>query len=160
MEYIKVIVFSDSHGRTDEMCRVLEREREAAMFIHLGDCTRDAQFVSSMFPTLPARIVSGNNDYNSTDPQEIVFDLCGKKIMLAHGHQYGVKLSCNKIAAKAKSLRVDLVLFGHTHMAYYNYADGIQLLNPGSVSGAYVLRRTYASVDISESGILCTLLKV
>lgn len=49
-----------------------------------------------------------------------------------------------------------VVLFGHTHEAYYEYRDGIHILNPGSLGHPRgSLYPTYAVIDIQGKNIVC-----
>ena len=87
--------------------------------------------------------------------------LGGKRILMAHGHEYGVKSSLARIVASAVSRDVDIVLFGHTHEPQELYLpEGenqfgitqkkpLYLLNPGSIGG---YDGTWGCVSIDRSG--------
>jgi len=84
---------------------------------------------------IPIYIVSGTpNEY---DP---ITALEGKKFFLTHGHLYDVKRSLNSIKEMAKKLKVNLVIFGHTHKPYIEYYEDEILFNPGATEdGRYGL---------------------
>ena len=58
---MKILVFSDSHGRTLGMVRAVRQQQPDAVF-HLGDCERDTQRLEKEFPDLPLYRVCGNCD--------------------------------------------------------------------------------------------------
>ena len=48
---------------------------------------------------------------------------------------YGVSLGTENIKEEARSRKVNVVMFGHTHKPYLEYcSDGLVVLNPGSLS--------------------------
>ena len=128
----KILVFSDTHHKTDLCEKLLTRSTDVNMVLHAGDCVKDALEMSYVFSDIDFKIVRGNNDYMSDEKDEILFDVCDKKIFLTHGHEYAVKYGYSYIARRAKNLGADIAVFGHTHEAYMGKKDGVYLLNPGS----------------------------
>ncbi|MGE5328177.1 MAG: metallophosphoesterase [Deltaproteobacteria bacterium] len=130
---MKVIVFSDSHGKTDAMIDIISNNN-ADKIIHLGDLVKDAEMLEYEYPDCEVISVAGNNDWYSNQPTECLLELEGKKVLVTHGNHYGVKNGVAKITERARKIGADIVLFGHTHIPYESYSDNILLLNPGSVS--------------------------
>ena len=89
---MKILVFSDSHGNLDNMIRAVAQEAPDQIF-HLGDGWRDAQRLHARFPQLPFCHVPGNCDLQPGTPAERLLEIQGKRILLCHGHTYGVKRS-------------------------------------------------------------------
>lgn len=147
----KILVFSDTHSRTEKCEQILHANPDTNMVLHAGDTVCDALNLSYIFTDISFKIVSGNNDIFSSEKDEILFDVCGIKIFLTHGHAYGVKHSVSSLVRRAKSLNAQLVVFGHTHKAYLGKSNGIYLLNPGA-AGA-LSDASYATVIIKD-GIL------
>ena len=49
----------------------------------------------------------------------------------------------------------DILLFGHTHVRYNAYEDGIYILNPGSASAPHDgTKPSFGHIDISDAGIV------
>ena len=132
---MKILVLSDSHGNVDHMDKAV-LDTSPAMIFHLGDCWHDAEILHDHFPEIPLVQVPGNCDYRPEEPNEILLDMEGKRILLCHGHTYGVKSSllCAGYAAEEKGL--DLFLFGHTHRPLVDKRGKTLFLNPGSIGDA------------------------
>ena len=85
--------------------------------IHLGDIMDDAEKIARAYPKLPVCRVPGNCDGWTTAVPKKQIVLGGASILLAHGHQWGVKQSYDRAIADARAVHADLLLFGHTHKA-------------------------------------------
>lgn len=129
---MKILVFSDSHGDVENMCRAVERERPD-MALHLGDGWRDALSLRSRYPDLPLVQVPGNCDFRGGEGAVRVLEAEGKRILLCHGHTLGVKAGEDLLLAEALERGVDAALFGHTHRAFVELRCGVWLFNPGSI---------------------------
>ncbi len=116
---MELLIFSDSHGRTDAMTEALHRQTPALSGIcFLGDGLRD---IDGLNTPLPIYSVRGNCDWSRTfdlSPAERVLELEGHTIYLTHGHLFGVKSGLGGIISHAATVGADIVLFGHTHRAY------------------------------------------
>ena len=133
---MKIIVFSDSHRELEGMRQVIAQTGPDYVF-HLGDHDSDAEQLSRDFPALPVAMVRGNCDGWSDTPKTLCFALGGLRFFLCHGHTYGVKGSFLRAEYAAREQNADVLLFGHTHEAYYEYRDlgggrRLYVLNPGS----------------------------
>lgn len=145
---MKLIVFSDSHGHSGPMRRAAELHPDADLFLHLGDGSRDFERLCDDL-ALPNKAVRGNCDMGAFDlPTTRVLDLSGCRILLTHGHEYGVKYTLTDLIRSGRKQGADLILFGHTHIPLCSYhaeegGGGIHLLNPGSIgySGSYGIVR-------------------
>ncbi len=148
---MKVLVLSDSHGNIANMIQAVERE-EPRIIYHLGDCWRDGERLHSRFPELPMEQVCGNCDYfrGSREAEKLVC-LGGKRVLLCHGHTYGVKQSLLAAGLAAEEKNLDLFLFGHTHKPLVDMRGKTLFLNPGSI-GDYA-RPAYGVVTL-ENGKL------
>ena len=100
--------------------------------------------------------VRGNCDFRclfcdgEAQKTEEIF-LEGRKIIATHGDLYQVKYGLENIKSLAQSRKADIVLFGHTHLAYEEYAGGenpFYLFNPGSAS------QSYGILTLSENAVL------
>ena len=77
---------------------------------------------------------NGNNDFFSNLEREIEFEIDGYKILLTHGHYYGVSMGPEYIMEEGISRGVDIVMYGHTHRPELIRTEEITVLNPGSIS--------------------------
>ena len=151
---MRILVISDSHGRTSKIEQAIESQSEAKHIFFLGDCVRDIEDYPFIYPDRTFHIVSGNCDFGSLCKSEDSVVLGGKKILFTHGHHLSVKGGIARLRQTAKQQGADIVLFGHTHIATKEYADGIHFVNPGSLSSAREGRCSYAVIDIESNGIM------
>ena len=107
---MKILVFSDSHGRLGAMVDAIERERPQRVFF-LGDHYRDGQELAGAYPDLPMELVKGNCDWDQA-PDELLVEAGGVRFLLTHGHRYG-----------------------HTHEGLNMPDRGVLLFNPGTAGG-------------------------
>ena len=108
--------------------------------IHLGDIMDDAEKIARAYPKLPVCLVPGNCDGWTTAVPKKQIVLGGASILLAHGHQWGVKQSYDRAIADARAVHADLLLFGHTHKALcQQLEDGLWMMNPGASRSSYGL---------------------
>lgn len=148
---MRVIVFSDSHGNTEGMKRVLERER-AELIIHLGDVSKDAQCVAELY-NKPLISVAGNCDIFASVPYVTVTEIDGVYVYICHGNAlYGDERA---VARQAKANGCSLAFFGHTHVPTDTVIDGVRVINPGSISRPRQESglKTFALGDITSAGI-------
>ena len=140
-----ILVLSDSHGATAPMARAVELTRPD-LILHLGDCWRDGEQLRARFPDIPLEQVPGNCDLRPGEPAERLLVLEGKRILLCHGHTYGVKTSLLAAGFAAEEQQLDLFLFGHTHRPLVDRRGRTLFLNPGSIGDS--TRPSYAVVTI------------
>lgn len=131
---MKILVFSDSHGKTLGMYDALEREQPDAV-IHLGDYAEDADLLRRSYPNLTVWGVRGNNDYGADAALSAVIAPEGVPLYLTHGHMERVTwTSVGVLPKRAREAGCAVALFGHTHRVHQEEAGGVLLLNPGSIS--------------------------
>ena len=153
---MRIIVYSDSHGSFSAHAEIFSRNQDADVFIFLGDGERELDKIRALYPEKTIVNVAGNCDYASMSPTVDIFMAKGVKILFTHGHTMGVKYSTDRLFYKAKEIGAQIVLFGHTHCRYYSYEEGVHILNPGSASQPRDFKRkSYAFIDIVDSGIVC-----
>lgn len=149
---MKLLIFSDSHGTCRYMIQAIQQEKPNYV-IHLGDHAADADDLRRAFPMLPIANVRGNCDFRDFDvPEQRIAVYEGVRILMAHGHRYGVKSGLLRYGLAAKENQVDVALFGHTHTAYCEQWNGIWLLNPGCCGYG---RPTFGMVEIENGKASC-----
>lgn len=150
---MKLVVFSDSHGRAAKLESAASMHPDADLFVFLGDGIRDAERVFERFDGIPSTIIKGNCDsfFGGDHLSECTLDLECARIMCTHGHLYGVKSGLDALCSAAKQKNAVLALYGHTHVPLETRSDGVVLFNPGSVAEG-----SYGIVYIEKNGILCS----
>lgn len=141
MDNKKILVLSDTHGRITTLKTVLAWANER---IQPNDTISAAVFlgdgISDLRPAADAAgfssnwaLVRGNNDYGHSTPESAVFDLGEHRFFMCHGHRHGLYGGYHSIIAAARNNGANAALFGHSHVPAFKNADGILLINPGSV---------------------------
>lgn len=134
---MKILVFSDSHGKLAPMERAIVQENPDHV-LHLGDCVRDFKALQEKFPQLPMTNVPGNCDYGDTSPHSLAVTLDSVRIFMTHGHVYQVKYMYLRAIYAALEQEASVLLFGHTHRAECFQEKGLWAMNPGAAgSGHY-----------------------
>ena len=135
--HMKLCVFSDSHGASEAMLRVLAKEKPALCFF-LGDGAQDLPKVQKGYPELVIYAVRGNCDVFCRLPRELSCAVGGTRILALHGHRHEVKEdpSLSALLDAGRRSAADIILFGHTHTPLLEQRDGIWLMNPGSIGSA------------------------
>jgi putative phosphoesterase len=148
---MKIIVLSDSHGNTQVLLDAVFDEKPQQI-LHLGDYEKDCDKVRAVYPGIDLRAVRGNGDFRGREPAYDEFVVENKRIFMTHGHLYGVKSSLDSVLNAGFMRSADILLFGHTHMPYYEVVEKMHVLNPGSIAfGA----QTYAVLEIEHGVIRC-----
>lgn len=130
---MKILVVSDSHGRTYNFSKVMDKVGPIDMLFHLGDVEGTEEDIE-ILADCPTYMVSGNNDFFSDLEREKVVEINQYRIFMAHGHRYGVSHSLNSIIEAAKEYDCNIIMFGHTHIPLIEYREGIHVINPGSIT--------------------------
>ncbi len=152
---MKILVMSDSHGRRDLVMKCIRQHPDVQAVIHLGDLVSDIKDAEKSFPELAFYYVKGNCDFGSNVPAERLITLEGTGILLTHGHTQGVKYGVSGLVGTARKNGAVIALFGHTHVPYNKYHNGIYVLNPGSLSSPRDCSRpSYGLIEITPQGIL------
>ena len=153
---MKILVLSDSHGRVDAMKEAVRLE-QPDLIMHLGDLVRDADALDRRFPEIPLIRVPGNCDGTSRLAGVLVYQTCGVKLFLCHGHQYGVKAGYYRATLAAREAGAQVLLFGHTHVQYCELYDGLWILNPGACGQGNLL--SYGLIEAEEGQCVCSVVR-
>ncbi len=151
---MELLILSDSHGHPADVAAIIRRTRPDGI-LHAGDGLRD--LTSCDFDGL-LWVVRGNCDLaltplivrgTSIEPaEEELFCIEGKRILLMHGHRYGVKSALGNAIRRAIGCEADALIFGHTHTPLELYLTPehpygslcvpkpLSVFNPGSL-GSY-----------------------
>lgn len=148
---MKVLIVSDTHGRDSNLEEAVLQEAPFDYLIHCGDVEGREFFIEAL-AECPCCIVAGNNDFFSDLPKEEEIVLAGKKILVTHGHYYGVSMDVYGLVDEARDRECDMVIYGHTHKPYAAKIDEILVVNPGSLAYPRQEGRnpSYAVMDAEE----------
>ena len=109
---MKFLIFSDSHGSTRAMFSVIEAARDNLAepldgVLFLGDGWSDIELAEKLYPDVTFFAVAGNCDISAkllAKPyQEKLLTFDGVKILMGHGHAWGVKYGYGAAAAYART---------------------------------------------------------
>ena len=152
---MKLLVLSDSHENIDRMRYAVE-QTNPDVILHLGDHIRDAQKLCRYFPNTVIYMVKGNCDSLYTAKTELFLTQGNVKILMTHGHTYGVKSGLAALSERAMQLGADIALYGHTHRAAMCVEHGLWLMCPGQMErhdGG--LTASYGVVTIEDGRFEC-----
>ena len=148
---MKIGIVSDTHSR--ELPSVMMEDfKKVDFIIHAGDfCSLDVLEIFQKMKEVKA--VYGNMDGGEMRrvlPRRQIIE-CGKfKIGLFHGEGHPQML-LSKVQSEFKDVKVDVIIFGHSHKAMNEVIDGVLYFNPGSpndtVSAEYC---SYGILEIDE----------
>ncbi|WP_033170003.1 metallophosphoesterase [Selenomonas sp. ND2010] len=132
---MKVGIVSDSHGNTNALDAMLQHPAavDVEAWLFAGDIAMDAEYLE-MVTDLPVIKVAGNNDWPMSRLEDtVIAQLGGHRILLTHGHLYGVGFSTQNLVLAAAEQAADIAIYGHTHVADVSIGE-VTVLNPGSVA--------------------------
>ena len=163
---MKCLVFSDAHGFTHHIKRVISMHPDAQVIFFLGDGLREVDALREEYPDKFWVGVRGNCDLYSYFGGDVAektesVTLSGYKITATHGDLYGVKYGIAGLIKLAKDSGSDVVLFGHTHTPFAKYVSEYEkpfyLFNPGSVSvenGSFGILNLLNNPDFSVGSLV------
>jgi hypothetical protein len=144
----KVVVVSDTHGRSDLLEKIPKWEPDASLFVHCGDLEDDPRAYPQWI------MVRGNNDYmpDSMMPLHRVISIGGHRLFITHGHRFPYYERDRFMANRAKENGCDIVCYGHTHVGETHEKSGVTLVNPGSAWMPRDRKKpSYAVIDLDGS---------
>ncbi len=153
---MRIVVASDSHKDYYSLQKAVMSQPTADVVIFCGDGEDDIDTLEMKFPEKMIIAVKGNTDWCSEKRYSEEIELEGKNLFITHGHLFGVKHDYSQIINQAHSLEADILLFGHTHVPYTDYDNGMYILNPGSIGYS----GTYGIIDITKAGIVTNIINL
>lgn len=130
---MKILVVSDTHGHEKNLETVIGKTGPLDLFIHLGDMEGHEDYIEAL-ADCPVHMVSGNNDFFSELPREEELQIGRYRVLLTHGHYYGVSVGTSRLKEEAAARNFDIVMYGHTHRPEIDRENPVTVLNPGSLS--------------------------
>ena len=158
---MKIIVLSDTHSQPLPVT-LQDDLASADLILHAGDFA-DVDVYNQLKAVQAVRAVYGNidgMDLRKLLPREMVFDCEGVRIGLAHGdgNPDGVMARLQK---EFQGSGVQVIVFGHTHMAYQGMVDGVLFFNPGSPTDSIrAPYRSYGILDVKQGKVKAKIVKL
>ena len=150
---MRIGVISDTHGDLNIAKIAIKNMSKIDVLFHAGDHYKDAVALKNVLGDLPVYAVVGNCDFEIFKPKDLFIEIAEKKIWLTHGHKYNVKNSDELLVKLAKEKSVDIVIYGHTHIAISRFADEILIFNPGSTTRPRGGKpASYGMIEIDDDG--------
>ena len=136
------IVISDTHGRRANLKLIEPILPETDYLFFLGDGIGDIRELSLKYPQKVVAVLGNCDGGHGTQ----VLEVEGVKIMLTHGHDYGVKRGLLDLYYKACEVGAKVVFYGHTHQSNVTTEGNVTMINPGALS-AYLPSYAYVIFD-------------
>ncbi len=144
-----IIAFSDTHGAPLPQ-KLISVAQETDFVFFLGD---GAYSLGDITLHNGLKLVRGNCDAQGVLPDEQVVEIENMRMLLTHGHKYGVKRDLLALALRAKELDCSAVFYGHTHVACIETYGGITLICAGSACYPAGSAATYAFAAVYDGKI-------
>jgi len=149
-----IVVLSDSHRNVAAIEKIREIMAESDYIIHLGDNAIDMKSFYSDFGDKIYQ-VDGNCDPGSGVKEQIL-NIENRRVFFTHGDLYGVKSGKDRIFERAKELKADVVLYGHTHTADVEEREGVLMVNPGCIT-EYSSEKSFCYLVINNNKAVATI---
>ena len=161
MDTRRIVVISDTHKDFFTLRKIVERHRQDTdLFLHLGDVEEDVRKIQALYPSLSIRSVRGNCDFGSKSKPVDIVELGCARILFCHGHTMFVSAGTEYLENAAREAGCNVALYGHTHVSYCRYKDGLYVMNPRSPSSPRDGKASYGIIDITETGLLPYVVKL
>ena len=128
---MRIGVISDTPGDQASIRRAVAAAGPVEMWLHAGDYSQDAAFLAE-YTGVPVTVVAGNCDGTTTAKVDEFITAAGKRIWLTHGHRYRARERRGELIWWGRQYEVDIVVFGHSHVADSYWSDDLLIFNPGS----------------------------
>lgn len=146
---MRIVLISDSHGNKLGINQLFEKIQFDYLFF-MGDGLEDLDTYVNLENVYA---VSGNCDFFSSCPNEIIFELENKRFFITHGNNYGVKYSLNSLISKGVEEKADFVIYGHAHNKKAEIINDIYFINPGSFQKSFFNNATGLILNIYKNEV-------
>jgi putative phosphoesterase len=151
---VRIGVISDTHvpSQCHEMPDAVWRALEGCeKVIHAGDFDswKTYEDFKRRFPTFG--VIGNRDDFGPCEevPERRILELPGLKVGVIHG--WGSPAGLAERIRRSWTEPVDLLIFGHSHLAGLQEVNGVRMLNPGSATDVFFAeRQTLAIIELDE----------
>jgi len=128
---MRIGVISDTHGSVASIEQAVLSVGAVEMWLHAGDYSQDAAHLARI-TGLAVTAVAGNCDGITAAKVDEFITVAGKIIWLTHGHRYRAKERIVELVWWGRQYGVNVIVYGHSHVADIAWQDDLLLFNPGS----------------------------
>ncbi len=130
-----LLVLSDVHYDKKNIQKIMPKFADADYVLFCGDGKMNFLAIAKDYAD---KIVAVNGNCDSAFVGDEQFlEIEGVKIMVTHGHKFGVKGSLFDLRDFCVQNGVDVAFFGHTHCVADVSDCGVRMINPGAVSDVF-----------------------
>lgn len=127
---MKALIVSDNHGNLASLEELIDiYQGEIDLWLHCGD----SEFMVDHPVWDYFKTVEGNMDIDPSLPAHRVEKLGNERVLVIHGHQQRVGFTFDYLNKLADNLDVEIVFYGHTHIAKVDRVANKYFINPGSI---------------------------
>jgi len=133
---MKVGILSDTHIRRGRTLPpfVWETLKDVSFILHAGDIVTES-VLEELKMLAPVIAVKGNGDWLVDGlTEKVIVELGTLKVGITHGHLGKGTNTPERAYRTFKDDRVDVIVFGHSHIPYKCFHNGVLLFNPGSTT--------------------------
>ena len=137
---MRVMVLADTHVHMLEQLpkKVIDALSAVDLIIHAGDFT-DVQLLKELNQLGKVKAVHGNMDsmeLKTMLPTEEIVEIENKRIGITHGSgaPWGIE---GKVRKMFESNRIDIIIYGHSHISQNKVIDRILFFNPGKATDSF-----------------------
>ena len=142
-------MISDTHGYLDP--RVPEMFAGVTHILHAGD-VGPATLVAELAHIAPVTAVIGNTDSFLPLREAELVELHGCKILVQH--IVNPQRPDDALARRIEHAQPDLVVYGHTHQAFWGKVGATRFLNPGYAGRQrFQLHRSVALLRLADGAL-------
>jgi len=153
----KILVLADTHKNFIGLDYILPKMKESDYVIHLGDNESD---MDKYKKDLGKKLISVKGNCDSMAPSsDKIMEIEGVKFLITHGNKYKVKNNMVNLTTEATIKEVQVVLYGHTHLAEISTTDDIMFINPGTLESK-ASKKTYAELTVADGKVLPKIVEV
>ncbi len=127
-----ILVVSDLHYDKINIEKIMPKMREADVVLFCGDGLESFKKLTAEFRGKVVAVHGNCDGFNSGDEKFVEVE--GLKILVTHGHRFGVKSGLFNLCDFSRENGVDVAFFGHTHEAVNVEHSGVTMINPGAIS--------------------------
>ena len=150
---MRIAVLSDTHLREGKSLPryVWENLTEIDLILHAGDVTHMG-LLEELACIAPVRAVKGNCDgWDVSLPERDIIECEEFRIGLIHGNVGQGNSTPERAYAAFEGSAVDLIVFGHSHIPFMEWRNGILMFNPGSPTDKRrELQYSFGLLEISQ----------
>jgi uncharacterized protein len=155
---VRIACVADTHSQPHpNTAKYLEALAPDAI-LHGGDIG-DLEVLDELAAIAPVYAVRGNIDIHARDlPDVLTIDITHgettrMRILLTHIAVVGPKLRA-EVAKRAREVKAQLVVCGHSHVPFIGVDRGITVFNPGSIGPRrFSLPIVFGKIDLTATGI-------